>query len=99
VRRKVYFWAARALHGLYQGLSDRAWLSRLLPRGLRPRAYAFSTRHRIVVRWVIGRREVARYDTVWRRWRIRLPFRLVLDPAKLRQVERWVEAAKPPRTP
>jgi len=99
LRRRAYFLAARALHGLYHGLADRAWLSRLLTEGLRPRAYAFSTRHRIVVRWIICRREVGRYDTVWRRWRIRLPFRLVLDPARLQQVERWVETSKPPRKP
>ena len=87
--------AYRALHSLYRALADLGWMRRLLPHRFRPRAFAFRTRHRVWVRWMIGQREVGSYDPIRRRWQIRLPFRLFVDPANLVQLERWAESAQP----
>ena len=61
----------------------RAWLRRFVPTPLRPRVYAFGASHGTLLKLISAGREVGRFDPRTRRWRIRLPFRPLVDVAKL----------------
>jgi hypothetical protein len=94
VRRGVLLgrWAwrlgGRLLHGLYYGLARSGLFRRLLPSRLRPRLYVFQARRRTLMRLMMRRREIGRYDAVHGWWQIARPFRLFVDTDRLPHLER-----------
>jgi len=72
----------RALHVPYHALSS-VGISRRLPRGLRPRKVLFQSGERRVWRMMWGRLVVGQYEEGRGPWRIRRPFRLLIDPREL----------------
>jgi len=71
------------LHPLYQLLSHRGWLARLLPSRFRPRIVVFHTRDRDQFQLLIGKRVIGRYDESRHQWQIRRPFHLLIDAKML----------------
>ncbi|MBU0493861.1 MAG: S26 family signal peptidase, partial [Chloroflexi bacterium] len=86
-RRMVNRGVSRLLHSAYRALADIGLFRRLLPTGLRPRVFAFQARNQTFLKLLMGRRVVGQYDTRENEWRIRRPFRLLVDEASLPVLE------------
>lgn len=71
--------ALPALHPLYQRLSRRGWMARLLPPPLRPRIVVFHTRGQEQHLLLLGKRLIGRYDDNRRQWQIKRPFHLIVE--------------------
>ncbi|TFG61295.1 MAG: hypothetical protein E4H29_00480 [Deltaproteobacteria bacterium] len=71
------------LHPLYRGLSRRGGLTRWLPPSIRPRVVVFRDNGEDRFRLLLGERVIGRYEERERRWRIRRPFRLLVDERTL----------------
>jgi hypothetical protein len=64
-----------------------ALTARLLPASLRPRVVLFRAGDRRWLRLLLGRRAIGRYDPHRARWRIRRPFRVLVDERQLPGIE------------
>ncbi len=82
---------SRKLHPLYRRLSRSGLFVMLLPTRLRPRAVVFRTPDGAQIKVLLGSWVAARYDPHWRQWRVRRPFRLVLDSDYLSGLRNRVE--------
>lgn len=71
--------ASPVLNPLYQALSRRGWIARLLPPAFRPRVVVFHTRSRDQFQLLMGRRVIGRYDDYRLQWQIQRPFHLLVD--------------------
>ena len=67
------------LHPLYQALSHRGLIARLLPAPFRPRVVVFHAQGRDRFQLLLGRRIIGRYDDYRHRWQIQRPFHLFVD--------------------
>jgi signal peptidase I len=80
----VHKLSARILHAPYHALSGVGGiLLRRLPPGLRPRKVMFQAGDRRIWRMMWGRHVVGEYEEGRGGWRIRRPFRLLIDPREL----------------
>ena len=70
-------------HPVYDGLARWGGLRRLVPRRYAPRVVARAQGGSVCFDLLMGRRVVGRYDPRVQRWRIRRPFRLVVDERAL----------------
>jgi signal peptidase I len=70
-------------HTLYHFLAGLGPFDRMLPASLRPRLVRFSTRYRAFPKLLMGRRTIGHYDFRRKEWRIRRPFRLIVDEQTL----------------
>lgn len=82
-RRAADRLSRRLLHGAYHALARTGALRRLLPPSWRPRVLAFRARHQVLLKLVIGRRVIGRYEAREERWHIRRPYRLFVDESVL----------------
>jgi signal peptidase I len=73
----------RILHIPYHALSGAGGIPRWLPPGLRPRKVLFQAGDRRIWRMMWGRHVVGQYEEGRGGWRIRRPFRLLIDPREL----------------
>lgn len=71
--------ALPALQPLYQCLSRRGWIARVLPPRLRPRIVVFHTRGQDQHLLLLGKRLIGRYDENRRQWQIKRPFHLLVE--------------------
>lgn len=71
------------LHSFYQTLTPWKFLTTLLPVGLRPKIVVFQNKGIGRPCILLGRRVIGRYDDRRQQWRIRRPFRLIVDVHKL----------------
>jgi hypothetical protein len=90
--RAVNVRGSRLLHGAYHVLAGSDLFRRLLPARFRPRVYVFQAPLQPVLKLMMGRTVVGRYDRREEQWRIRRPFRLFVGSAAL-------PALVPRRTP
>jgi hypothetical protein len=75
--------ARRVLRIPYRAITDSGAFARLLPAAWRPRKALFQAGERRVWRILWGRRVIGEYQEGSGRWRIRPPFRLLVDPREL----------------
>jgi signal peptidase I len=73
------------LHPLYHALSCRGRVVKWLPSSFRPRIVVFRVKGEDRKRVLLGERVIGRYDERTRRWRIRRPFRLLMDEKTLQE--------------
>jgi hypothetical protein len=78
-RRALDRGASPLLHPLYQALSHRGWIARLLPTPLRPRIVVFHAKGRDRFQLLMGQRVIGRYDDQRQQWQIQRPFHLLVD--------------------
>jgi hypothetical protein len=78
-RRALERRLSRRLHPLYDGLARSGIVPRLLPTSLRPTVVAFQAGEERHLRLLWGRRVIGHFDRQAGRWRIRRPFRLLVD--------------------
>jgi hypothetical protein len=78
-RRALARGASPLLHPLYQALSHRGLIARLLPAPFRPRVVVFRVRGRDQFQLLLGQRVIGRYDDQSHRWNIQRPFQLFVD--------------------
>ncbi len=71
------------LHPLYQALSRRGGIARLLPTPFRPRVVVFHTQKRDQYQLLLGRRVIGRYDESRQQWQIQRPFDLLVEESTL----------------
>jgi hypothetical protein len=71
------------LHPLYQALSNRDLITRILSASLRPQVVVFNARGQNQFRILLGQRIIGQYDDVRQRWQIRRPFRLLVNERTL----------------
>jgi SynChlorMet cassette protein ScmC len=71
------------LHPLYQALSHRGLIARLMPAPLRPRVVVFRAQGRDQFQLLLGQRIIGRYDERRHQWRIQRPFHLFVDGGAL----------------
>ncbi len=74
---------SRILHAPYHALSNVGGLRQLLPPAWRPRKMLFQSGERRIWRIVCGGRVVGEYEEGHGPWKIRRPFRLLIDPRDL----------------
>ena len=74
---------ASVFHPLYAALARLGWIARLLPPRFRPRVVVFQAQGQGQFRLLLGRHVVGRYDDERLQWRIRRPFRLLVDERAL----------------
>ena len=67
------------LHPLYQALSHRGLIARVLPAPFRPRVVVFHAKGRDQFLLLLGQRIIGRYDDYRQRWQIQRPFHLFVD--------------------
>lgn len=67
------------LHPLYQTLSHRGLIARLLPTPFRPRVVVFHSQGRDQFRLLLGQRIIGRYDDQMHQWQIQRPFQLFVE--------------------
>ncbi len=67
------------LHPLYQALSYRGLIARLVPAPFRPRVVVFHAQGRDQFQLLLGQRIIGRYDDYRHQWRIQRPFHLFVD--------------------
>jgi signal peptidase I len=85
---------ARHLGSVYCSLARAGLVSRLLPTPLKPRIVAFGPSIRRQCKLISGRREIGHYDERGGRWRIQLPFRLIVDESHLDRAAFLVDEAR-----
>jgi SynChlorMet cassette protein ScmC len=71
------------LHPLYQALSHRGLIARVLPAPFRPRVVVFQVRGRDQFQLLLGQRIIGRYDERRHQWQIQRPFHLFVDGGAL----------------
>jgi len=79
-RRALEGAISRPLHPLYHRLAASGVIYRLAPAWARPRLVVFTAGDERRALLLLRRRIVGQYDLAKRRWRIRRPFRLLIDP-------------------
>jgi hypothetical protein len=88
---RLYRAASRLLSLPYRALARSrllpALMARLLPAPLRPRVVLFRAGDRRWLRLLLGRHAIGRYDPHRARWRIRRPFRVLVDERQLPRLE------------
>ena len=67
------------LHPLYQALSHRGLISRVLPAPFLPRVVVFHVQGRDQFQLLLGQRIIGRYDDQRQQWQIQRPFQLFVD--------------------
>jgi signal peptidase I len=67
----------------YHGLSRTGLGNQLLPASLRPRIVAFGPALRQQLKLLLGQREIGHYDIRDGRWKIKMPFRLIVNESEL----------------
>jgi hypothetical protein len=82
-------------HELYDLATGLGPFHYLLPRRFRPRLVRFDARCRVVLKLLSGRRTVGQYDAIWKRWRIRRPFRLFVDEQTLTDAGSLASVSEP----
>ena len=78
-RRVLDRGASPLLHPLYQALSKRGGIARMLPAPWRPRIVVFRVRGLERFQLLMGRRVIGRYDDQRHQWLIQRPFLLFVD--------------------
>ena len=78
-RRRVLRAALPWLEPVYQALSRRGSVARLLPVSYRPRVVVFRTGGRDQFQLLMGQRVIGRYNDQRHQWQIRRPFHLFVD--------------------
>jgi hypothetical protein len=73
----------RMLRGPYRALSEIGGIPRCLPPAWRPRKILFQAGGRRIWRMMWGRHIIGQYEEGRGKWRIRRPFRLLIDPREL----------------
>jgi hypothetical protein len=73
----------QVLQPIYHGLARSGAIRRLLPARLRPRVVAYQAGEERQLRLLWGRRAIGRFDPQAGQWRIRPPFRLLVDQRSL----------------
>ncbi|MBD3386651.1 SynChlorMet cassette protein ScmC [candidate division KSB1 bacterium] len=75
----------RSLHGLYRAMANTGLFRLLLPSRLFPRVYVFRSGQLCIVKCLLGRRVIGKYDNRKGIWQIDRPYRLFLREAALPQ--------------
>lgn len=70
----------------YHGLARTGLGNRLIPASLRPSIVAFGPALRQQLKLISGRREIGHYDVRDRQWKIKMPFRLIVNESDLGRV-------------
>ena len=83
LRRGIRSCAGLLPHTLYRLVAGLGPFGRLLPASLRPRLARFDARYRVFLKLLVGRQTVGYYDDRFGKWRIRRPFRLLVDEQSL----------------
>ncbi len=78
----------------YRGLARTGLGNRLLPVPLRPSMVAFGSSPRQHLKLVWGQSEIGHYDGRAGQWKIRLPFRLIVDESALERAAAQVDEAR-----
>jgi SynChlorMet cassette protein ScmC len=95
-RRVLDDGASPLLHPLYQALSRRGLIARVLPAPFRPRVVVFHARGRDQFRLLLGQRIIGRYDDYRHQWLIQRPFHMFVDGRVLpsqKDKDRWTRQA------
>lgn len=71
--------ASPLMHPIYQALSHRGWIARLLPASFRPRVVVFHVHGWSQHQLLLGKRVIGRYDGYRHQWQIQRPFHLLVD--------------------
>lgn len=74
---------SRLLHRSYHGLARSGVFQRFLPRSLSPKVFVFRSRKKDFLKMLMGNKTIGQYDPVEKKWRIRRPFLLFINPSKL----------------
>jgi hypothetical protein len=77
---------SRLLHAPYYALSRHGVIARLMPAPFRPRVVVFQTEGHGEFRLLLGQQIIGRYDARKHLWKIRRPFRLIVDARVLQAV-------------
>jgi signal peptidase I len=93
-RRQMLSSLAKHLGSAYRSLARAGLVCRLLPTPLKPRIVAFGPSIRRQCKLISGRREIGHYDERGGRWRIQLPFRLIVDESHLDRAAFLVDEAR-----
>ncbi len=93
-RRQIRSSLARLFGSAYRGLARTGLGNRLLPVPLRPRMVAFGSTPRQHLKLVCGQSEIGHYDDRAGQWKIRLPFRLIVDESALGRAAAQVDEAR-----
>jgi hypothetical protein len=78
---------AGVVSGAYHGLIRSGPFNFLLPCGLRPRLVCFSAREGAILKLLMGRQTVGRYNYLLQEWYIQPPFRLFVNERALPDLE------------
>lgn len=79
-RRPLDAALARLLHPAYHRMAGLGLVQALVPAQWRPRVAVFEAGGEPRLRLLVGRHVIGHYDSRLRRWHIRRPFRLLVDP-------------------
>ena len=71
------------LHPLYQALSHRGLIARVLPASFRPRVVVFHVQGRDQFQLLLGQRIIGRYDEQRHQWQLQRPYKLFVDKRAL----------------
>jgi hypothetical protein len=93
-RRHMRSALAGLLGSAYHGLARTGLGNRILPASLRPRMVAFGSSSRQHLKLIWGQSEIGHYDDRARQWKIRLPFRLILNESDLGRAAAQVDEAR-----
>ena len=89
LRHAIALMRSRMLSGLYRRLANKVTLRDMLPPKFHPHVVSFETsRYRQHYKLLVGGREVGRYDDRSDEWRIRPPFRLLVNESRLPRPEK-----------
>lgn len=96
IRKPLLVPILRFLQWPYRALAATRILRRLLPNHFRPLLVRFrANRFGEEFKLLLGRREVGRYDPKDNRWRIRRPYRLLVDEHALHRPDQGLRKARP----
>ena len=85
IRRSISRPLIRLLHRLYRAMANTGLFQLVLPSHLYPRVFVFKSGQHCVMKCLMGRRVIGRYDNRKGIWRIDRPYRLFLHEAALPQ--------------
>ena len=85
---------ARLFGSAYRGLAGTGLGNRLLPAALKPRMVSFGHSPSQQLKLIWGQSEIGRYDLRAGRWKIRQPYRLILNESDLMRAAAQADEAR-----
>lgn len=82
-RKWMRVWIARVLHPVYRSMADSGVFRRCFGKGLQLRVVSYVRPKGVELALFLGDRHVGTLDAVTQQWKIRAPWRLVVDEASL----------------